>query len=77
MAVTLQDPAPGLVSVADGFHRLEFMAMGTVCKIDFAHASRARAEEFKTHVLAWLADFEDRFSRFRPDSLISRINRAA
>ena len=44
MAVTLQDPAPGLVSVADGFHRLEFKAMGTVCKIDFAHASRARAE---------------------------------
>ena len=77
MAVTLQDPAPGLASVADGFHRLEFKALGTVCKIDFAHASRARAEEFKTQVLAWLADFENRFSRFRPDSLISRINRAA
>ena len=60
-----------------GFRRLEFQAMGTCCRIDFQQPARGRAEEFKTRVLAWLEDFENRFSRFRPASLVSRINAAA
>jgi FAD:protein FMN transferase len=60
-----------------GYYRLDFQAMGTVCKIDFELPNRARAGEFKQHVLAWLDGFEKQFSRFVPDSLVSRINRAA
>lgn len=59
------------------YHRLAFRAMGTECRVDFAAASVAAAREFQTHVLGWLADFESRYSRFLPDSLITRINVAA
>jgi thiamine biosynthesis lipoprotein len=60
-----------------GYYRLDFQALGTVCKIDFELPSRARAGEFKQHVLTWLNGFEQKFSRFLPDSLVSQLNRAA
>lgn len=59
------------------FHRLGFRAMGTECRIDFAAASVAVAHEFRKFILDWLAGYESRFSRFVPDSLISRINQSA
>ena len=59
------------------FHRLVFQAMGTACQVDFSCASEARAREFKAEVVAWVESFEARFSRFRPDSLISRLNAGA
>jgi FAD:protein FMN transferase len=81
MAVIAEIRAPGqdipLQEGPGGFYRLEFQAMGTVCKIDFGHPARARAGDFRTRVLAWLDGFEGKFSRFRPDSLVSQINRAA
>jgi thiamine biosynthesis lipoprotein len=69
--------APRLQEGPDGHFHLAFEAMGTVCKVDFELSSRARAETFKDEVLGWLDRFEKRFSRFVPDSLISRLNRAA
>jgi thiamine biosynthesis lipoprotein len=35
------------------------------------------ANAFESEVVAWVAAFEAKYSRFRPDSLISRINSAA
>ncbi len=51
--------------------------MGTDCQVDFAAASLGAARSFAAHTQSWVADFEARFSRFRPDSLVSRINAAA
>ncbi len=59
------------------FNRLVFKAMGTQCQVDFACSSGPRAREFKAEVLAWVESFEARFSRFRPDSLVSRVNALA
>ena len=60
-----------------GYHRLAFHSMGTECRIDFAAASEAAAREFRAHILEWLADFESRYSRLLPDSLITQINAAS
>lgn len=59
------------------FHRLEFQALGSPCRLEFACASEARAREFKADVLGWVEQFEAAFSRFRPDSLVSRVNTLA
>ena len=53
------------------------MAMGTDCRIEFRSASRAAARAFCADSLAWLEEFERKYSRFLPDSMISAINRAA
>ncbi len=59
------------------FHRLEFRALGSLCQVDFACASESRAREFKADARAWVERFERTFSRFRPDSLVSRVNALA
>jgi thiamine biosynthesis lipoprotein len=59
------------------YHDLAFDAMGTTCSVVFEAASRARAEEFRRAVVGWVAAFEARYSRYLPDSLVSRINEAA
>jgi thiamine biosynthesis lipoprotein len=62
----------------DGLYRLSFQAMGTFCRVDFdAFLSREKARAFSELVLHWVADFEVKYSRFSPHSLISRINAAA
>ncbi len=48
-------------------------AFGTDCRILF-RAGYRQAEEFKKSVNDWICSFEARYSRFRPDSIISRIN---
>ncbi len=59
------------------YHRLQFHAMGTDCLIMFASATEASARDFRIFMLDWLASFESRYSRFRPDSIVSKINAAA
>jgi thiamine biosynthesis lipoprotein len=68
--------ATPLRAAADIYH-LQFRAMGTDCRIVYRAASWAVAERFRERALRWLAHFEETYSRFRPDSLISRINAAA
>ena len=81
MAVNLQPvwdrlaPTP-LRAAADTYH-LQFRAMGTDCKIVYRATSWASAERFRELALRWVAQFEETYSRFRPDSLISQINAAA
>lgn len=50
--------------------------MATACKLSFA-APAETARLIAESVVRWVADFEAKYSRFLPDSLISRINRAA
>lgn len=61
-----------------GMYRLTFHAMGTQCRVDvndsFPH------QEIRSvckRILLWVSDFESKYSRFIPDSLIGRINHAA
>jgi thiamine biosynthesis lipoprotein ApbE len=63
-------------TVRDGAHDLSFHAMGTRCRISFA-ASDARMPELGLMALEWIAGFEAKYSRYLPDSLISRINASA
>ncbi len=60
-----------------GVRRLEFNALGTTCLIKFIMPDERRALEFAAAALGWIGKFEAKFSRFRPDSLVSRINAAA
>ena len=58
--------------------RLAFHAMGTRCEIQYvAPDGDAQATAFERAAVAWVTAFEARYSRFRPDSLVSRINAAA
>ena len=58
-------------------HRLEFRAMSTLCHVNFHGVAASIARDFQRDVVAWVGQFEGRYSRFIPDSLIGRINAAA
>lgn len=62
---------------ARGVRRLEFRALGTACVIQIRHPDDKTSRQFLATALGWLSSFEAKFSRFRPDSIISRINAAA
>jgi thiamine biosynthesis lipoprotein len=61
----------------DGVRRLSFFAMGTTCEIQFVCEEPLRATAFEKAALAWVATFEAKYSRFRENSLVSRINASA
>ena len=64
-------------TVENGLHKLEFRAMSSPCRVNFHGVSPAVARDFQCEVVAWVAQFEARYSRFIPDSLIGKINAAA
>jgi thiamine biosynthesis lipoprotein len=64
-------------TVGPAGRKVAFQAMGTRCHLIFTTASREAGDFFIAETLNWLAEFEARYSRFLPDSLISRINAAA
>lgn len=57
--------------------RVRFPALGTQCEVQFATADVKAATAFTAEAVRWVQQFEAKYSRFRPDSLISRINAAA
>ncbi|GAA5484571.1 FAD:protein FMN transferase [Haloferula sargassicola] len=61
----------------EGLFKLRFRAMGSPCLVQFRAASVEQAKQFRRECLGWLKAFEETWSRFRPDSLLSRINRHA
>lgn len=75
--MTATSSAQPLQADAHGIRRLEFHALGTKCSIKFILADDRRALTFAADSLAWISAFEEKFSRYRPTSLISRINAAA
>ena len=62
---------------AVGQRKVGFQAMGTWCQLIFSAPSKAAGDFFVQEAIRWVAEFEARYSRFLPDSLISRINLAA
>ncbi len=70
-------PEPDLAPDARGVRRLAFRALGTPCNIQFRLTEEKAALLFAAEAINWLSDFEAKFSRFRPDSIVSRINEAA
>ena len=61
----------------EGVSKLTFRALGTECSIQFVADTETQANSFGQAVVDWVGRFEARYSRFRDDSLISRINAAA
>lgn len=62
---------------ASEYSRLRFHAMGTACDVMFRPPSDRAAHAFPTEVRRWVERFEARYSRYRPDSIVSRINASA
>ncbi len=60
-----------------GVRHLGFRALGTDCSVKFRLEDDRAALGFAADVLGWMGRFEAKFSRFRPDSVVSRINREA
>ena len=71
-------PAPVGPATAWPLRKLSFAALGTQCEVQYAAPrGEPQAAEFERRAVAWVTAFEAKYSRFRPDSLISRINAAA
>ena len=62
---------------AHGVRSLDFTALGTKCLIKFRQPDEHKALVFAADALAWIDRFEADFSRFRADSIVSRVNAAA
>ncbi len=61
----------------DDWSRANFRAMGTDCQMLFRAPSRKQAAAFREHAIAWVTEFERKYSRFKAESMISEINRRA
>ncbi len=60
-----------------GVRSISFRALGTACQIQFRCDDQKTSLMFLADALGWLEKFEAKFSRFRPDSMVTRINEAA
>lgn len=79
MTLTAEMPKPA-APAADRVQPLRFLrwtALGTNCEVQYSCADATAARTFEAAVTGWVAAFEAKYSRFRPDSLVSRINAAA
>lgn len=77
---TVQAPTPlkALDGAEPGWYTFRFAAMGTRCGLTFQHpGTKADATAFRDAAVARVTRFETLYSRFREDSLVGRINRAA
>jgi thiamine biosynthesis lipoprotein len=71
-------PAPAGTAPDVPLRKLSFPALGTVCEVQYAApGGDAQAAAFERAATGWVNAFEAKYSRFRPDSLVSRINAAA
>ena len=65
------------LAAAEPVHALRWAALGTECLVQYAGGDARIGRDFERAAVAWVAAFEAKYSRFRPGSLISRINAAA
>ncbi|MDX2186560.1 MAG: FAD:protein FMN transferase [Opitutaceae bacterium] len=56
---------------------VRWQALGTNCLLQIPTNHGETGQQFAQEVQRWVAAFEQRYSRFRPDSIISRINSSA
>ena len=75
--MTTTTTAPALVPRSTPLQSVRWTALGTECFIQSAGDNAPASRAFASAAQAWVAAFEAKYSRFRPDSLISRINGAA
>jgi thiamine biosynthesis lipoprotein len=68
---------PRIRTAAAPLRALRWAALGTECFIQYTCDDERKALAFEQAAQAWVAAFEAKYSRFRPDSLVSRINAAA
>ena len=71
-------PAPTPVPITSPrTHHLNFRALGTECFVLFECNDAIRAATYARAARQWTEAFEAKYSRFRSDSLVGRINAAA
>lgn len=71
-------PATTGVDPSVPVRKLSFPALGTRCEVQYAApGGDAQAAAFEHAATTWVNAFEAKYSRFRPDSLVSKINGAA
>jgi len=71
-------PVPAGADPAVPLRKLVFPALGTMCEVQYAApGGDAQATTFERAATAWVTAFEARYSRFKPDSIVSQINTAA
>lgn len=74
----LPPPAASRRVSNESLHKLEFAALGTICVIQYVTSERGRpCVPFEFAAVSWVRAFEEKYSRFKPTSLVSRINAAA
>jgi thiamine biosynthesis lipoprotein len=78
LAQSNRTPAPAASTAFAPLRKLSFPALGTVCEVQY-HAPQgdAQAAGFERAAVGWVNAFEAKYTRFRPTSLVSRINAAA
>ncbi len=57
--------------------RFDWTALGTACGVQYRVDDEAAGAAFEKAAMAWVERFEARYSRFRPESMLSRVNAAA
>ena len=77
IATSVLQGSPPVPEGSGALRRLDFSAMGTKCSVQYVCREAAPARAFAQAAVQWVQAFEAKYSRFRPDSLVSRINRAA
>src|SRR5688572_28670520 len=71
-------PVPSALPASVPLRKLSFAALGTRCEVQYAApGGDTQATAFERAAQSWVEAFEAKYSRFRPDSLVSRINAAA
>ncbi len=75
--MTKRPSAAPVAGAVEPLRYLRWVALGTQCEVQYVCADPVAAQAFEGAVVAWVAAFEAKYSRFRPDSLVSRINAAA
>jgi thiamine biosynthesis lipoprotein len=59
-------------------HKLSFPALGTTCEVQYVTPGDVLPmPAFESEAVGWVQTFEAKYSRFKPASLVSRINAAA
>ncbi len=78
MTPPASSPQPAGSGPGERLRRLVFPALGTRCEVQYAApGGDGQAAAFEKAAVGWVQAFEAKYSRFRPDSLLSRINAAA
>ena len=70
-------PTPGVTASSGSLRVVRWNALGTRCEVQYVCADDRAASAFESELVGWVAAFEAKYSRYRPGSLVSRINAAA